>query len=93
MGESYTVETFVEQDHPRDEDGKFTDKDGGVPKQHKSFIDPDGDPLEHGLGSMMTSDQLKSSSIKNIDNMKHHQDEIKRIIIFFRLIEFLLIMK
>ena len=80
LGESYTVEAFVEQDHPRDEDGKFTDKDGGVPKQHKSFIDPDGDPLEHGLGSMMTSDQLKSSSIKNIDNMKHHQDEIKRII-------------
>tara|TARA_R110000851_G_scaffold14410_2_gene48775 strand:- start:146 stop:1690 length:1545 start_codon:yes stop_codon:yes gene_type:complete len=74
------IESFQEDDHPRDRDGKFTDKDGGVPKQYKSFIDPDGDPLEHGLGSMMTPEQLKSSSTKNIDNMNHHQDEIKRTV-------------
>ncbi len=55
-------EAFVEQEHPRDEDGKFTDKDGSNSRveRQKSILQQEIDYLKKSI---------KEES-KNIDHLK-----------------------
>jgi hypothetical protein len=52
------------------------------PKEHKSLVNPEGDPLTHDLSPDMDVEALKESSRRNGETIKEHQKRIQESIKF-----------